>query len=207
MKSKALVALLLSFSIVLPALGQTRPSAPAQQQQPTDDNDDVVKITTNLVQVDAVVTKDGKPVPNLTAGDLEIYEDGRKQAITSFAYISNITNSTSQPGQPRNEAKNNVDVVPYVPVKPNEARRIMAFVVDDLGLSAESTFSGAEAPIQTANQPDPNRLFVTGGIQLSKDLEAGSYYLQVVIIDKNAKDKKAVPVVQWIDFEIVKSAV
>jgi hypothetical protein len=71
----------------------------------------------------------------------------------------------------------------------------------------KNIFSGAEAPIQTANQPDPNRLFVTGGIQLSKDLEAGSYYLQVVITDKNSKDKKAVPVVQWIDFEIVKSAV
>ena len=132
MKTKALVALLLSFCIVLPTLAQTKPA------DPPDDKDDVVKITTNLVQVDAVVTKDGKPVTNLTANDFEIYEDGRKQTITSFAYISNTTNSTSQPALPRKDAKNNVDEVPYVPVKPNEARRIMAFVVDDLGLSAES---------------------------------------------------------------------
>lgn len=97
--------------------------------------DDVVRITTNLVQVDAVVTKNGKPVTNLTADDFEIYQDGRKQAITSFAYISNLRNST--PPLPV-DTKNNVDVVPYVPVKPDEARRIMAFVVDDLGLSAES---------------------------------------------------------------------
>lgn len=139
MKTKALAALLLSLCVLLPTLAQTKPAEPPQpQQQPSaDDKDDVVKITTNLVQVDAVVTKDGKPIANLTAGDFEIYEDGRKQTITSFAYISNTTNSTSST-QPRKDAKNNVDVAPYVPVKPNEARRIMAFVVDDLGLSAES---------------------------------------------------------------------
>jgi VWFA-related protein len=122
MKSKPLLALLLSFCIFLPALAQT-------------DKDDVVKITTNLVQIDAVVTKDGKPVSNLTVDDFEIYQDGRKQAITSFAYISNVPNSTPPPTK---TTKNNVDVVPYLAVKPNEARRIMAFVVDDLGLSADS---------------------------------------------------------------------
>jgi VWFA-related protein len=122
MKSNPLLALLLSFCIFLPALAQT-------------DKDDVVKITTNLVQIDAVVTKDGKPVSNLTVDDFEIYQDGRKQAITSFAYISNVPNSTPPPTK---TTKNNVDVVPYLAVKPNEARRIMAFVVDDLGLSADS---------------------------------------------------------------------
>lgn len=142
MKTNVFLALLLSFCILLPTLAQTKPADPPQLPQTSadksDDKDDVVKITTNLVQVDAVVTKDGRPVANLTADDFEIYEDGRKQAISSFAYISNTTNSTSQPSQPRKDAKNNIDEVPYVPVKPNEARRMMAFVVDDLGLSAES---------------------------------------------------------------------
>ena len=36
------------------------------------------------------------------------------------------------------------------------------------------------------------------------DLEPEFYYLQVVITDKDVKGK-AVPLVQWIDFEIVKS--
>src|SRR4026208_2349731 len=84
MKIRVTVALLLSFCTLLPTLAQT---------PRTDDKDDVVKITTNLVQVDAVVTKDGKPVTNLTSDDFEIYEDGRKQAITSFAYISNVSRS------------------------------------------------------------------------------------------------------------------
>src|SRR4026207_2157963 len=91
MKIQAFLALLLSFCILLPALAQTKPAVPVTPpQKPEDDQDDVVKITTNLVQVDAVVTKDGKVVTNLTADDFEIYEDGKKQTITSFAYISNL---------------------------------------------------------------------------------------------------------------------
>ena len=81
MNQRVTLVLLLSFCILMPVLGQTGPTA---------DKDDVVKITTNLVQIDAVVTKDGKAVTNLTADDFEIYEDGRKQMITSFAYISNV---------------------------------------------------------------------------------------------------------------------
>jgi hypothetical protein len=63
MKLRAFLSLVLVFCILLlPALGQTKPAAPPQPQKPIDDKDEVVKITTNLVQVDAVVTKDGKPV-------------------------------------------------------------------------------------------------------------------------------------------------
>src|SRR4026207_1484069 len=91
MKIQAFLALLLSFCILLPALAQTKPAVPVTPpQKPKDDQDEVVKITTNLVQVDAVVTKDGKAVTNLTADDFEIYQDGKKQTITSFAYVSNV---------------------------------------------------------------------------------------------------------------------
>jgi hypothetical protein len=81
MNCRVILALLLSLCTLLPALGQTKPA---------DDKDEVVRITTNLVQVDAVVTKDGKVVRDLKADDFEIYEDGRRQEITSFAFISNV---------------------------------------------------------------------------------------------------------------------
>src|ERR1044072_8040390 len=100
MNIKVPLALLLVFCILLPALAQNKPAAqnPSQTQtQTSDDKDDVVKITTNLVQVDAVVTKDGKQVTDLTADDFEILQDGKRQTITSFAYISNVPNSTPQP--------------------------------------------------------------------------------------------------------------
>jgi VWFA-related protein len=137
MKIEAFLALLLSFCILLPVLAQTKPAAPvAPPQKPSDDDDEVVKITTNLVQVDAVVTKDGKMVTNLTADDFEIYEDGRKQAITSFAYISNVPNTIAS--QPVARDKNNADVPFATRIDPNEPHRTIAFVVDDLGTSAES---------------------------------------------------------------------
>ena len=134
MKNKAFPALLLSFCLLLPALAQTTP-APTPQK-PRDDQDEVVKITTNLVQVDAVVTKDGKMVTNLTANDFQIYEDGKQQAITSFAFISNVPNKTA--AQPIARDKNKIDGPPEAPINPNDPHRTVAFVVDDLGMSAES---------------------------------------------------------------------
>lgn len=135
MKMRAFLAPLVVFCILLPGLAQTKPAATPQPQKPGDD-EEVVKITTNLVQVDAVVTKDGKLVKNLTADDFEIYEDGRKQAITSFAYISNVPATTNPPPPPAKDKGR--DPVPFTPLEPNAARRTLALVVDDLGLSAES---------------------------------------------------------------------
>src|ERR1041385_7783647 len=135
MKLKAFLALLPLFCVVLVALAQTKTTVPAAPQNPKDDKDDVVKITTNLVQIDAAGTKDGKPVTNLTADDFEIYEDGRKQTITSFAYVSNVSHTA-----PTAAREKSTDTVPFASVKANEPRRIMALVVDDLGLSADSIY-------------------------------------------------------------------
>lgn len=68
---------------------------------------------------------------------------------------------------------------------------------------SKSVYSGPEVPIGTANQPDPNRLFADGVVKLGAGLEPGHYYLQVAISDRVA-GKKKVPLVQWVDFEIVK---
>jgi len=162
MNIKASLALLLLLCVISPAPAQT----PPQTQKPaSDDKDEVVKITTNLVQVDAVVTKDGKPVTNLKPEDFEIFEDGKPQTITSFAYISNVPNSTPQPAT---ADKKTPGVVPYAPVKPNEARRTIAFVVDDLGLSAESMAQVRKQLRKfVAEQLQPNDLVAiirTGGV-------------------------------------------
>ena len=136
MHYRVILALLLSFCTFLPL-------APvAAQTKPAGDQDDVVKITTNLVQIDAVVTKNGKRVTDLTAEDFEIYEDGRKQAITTFAYISNLPNApnvaSKDSAPPPAPGTGGAGVPPAGPIQRDVARRTVAIVVDDLGLSAES---------------------------------------------------------------------
>lgn len=52
-------------------------ATPPDTQQP---EQDVVRITTNLVQIDAIVTdKSGNQVTNLTANDFELLQDGKPQ--------------------------------------------------------------------------------------------------------------------------------
>lgn len=169
MKNKALLPLLLSFCVFLPALAQTqttKPAAPQQPQKPADEQDDVVKITTNLVQVDAVVTKDGKLVKDLTADDFEIYEDGKKQTITSFAYISNVPANTPQQLIATKPKPGDVPPPPR-PINPNDPHRTIALVVDDLGISAESMGSVRKQLRKFVNeQMQPNDLVAiirTGG--------------------------------------------
>lgn len=134
MKSKLCLALLLSVCVFVSALAQTK-QAPQPQKKSEETDDDVVRITTNLVQVDAVVTKGGKAVTDLTADDFEIYEDGRKQTIASFAYISNVPKATAEPAPAKAKP---VAAVPPPRLNRDGQRRTVALVVDDLGLSAES---------------------------------------------------------------------
>jgi len=109
-----------------------------QPQKP--DADDVVRITTNLVQVDAVVTdKKGKVVTDLKPEEVQISEDGKPQKITNFSYIVTETpEAGARPAKPANADKN-APPVPTARLKPEDIRRTIALVVDDLGLSFEST--------------------------------------------------------------------
>jgi VWFA-related protein len=107
----------------------------AQTPTPTPD-EDVVKITTALIQVDVTVTdKKGNVVTDLKPEDFEIYENGEKQDITNFSFVSNV--------KKRAEASKSAAVnvpVPTAELKPEQIRRTMALVVDDLSLSFESAY-------------------------------------------------------------------
>ncbi len=144
MYGKALLSALLLSSLLLPIRGQQpqqspRPSSSPTQQKPSSDEDqDVVRITTNLVQVDVVVTKDGKQVTDLKPEDFEIFEDGKPQRITNFSYISNVpAGASNMAPRPLPRDKNGPPVVAAA-VRPHDVRRTVALVVDDLGMSFES---------------------------------------------------------------------
>ncbi|MDQ5836532.1 MAG: hypothetical protein M3379_07100, partial [Acidobacteriota bacterium] len=107
-RQTSLIATLLLLSLFAQAFGQTPQATPAPQTQtpapaqqplpatqrpaptPQEESDEeVVRITSNLVQFDAVVTdKQGHPVTDLRPEDFEVYANGRKQEVTNFSYIT-----------------------------------------------------------------------------------------------------------------------
>jgi VWFA-related protein len=124
-----------------------------QQQDPSDD--EVVRITTNLVQVDPVITdRSGKPVTDLRPDEVQIFEDGKPQSITNFSYVSVKSATPTTTVKPANKS---VAPIPPVPLKPEQVRRTIALIVDDIGLSFESTHfvrRGLKKFVEEQMEPD-----------------------------------------------------
>ena len=153
------------FALILSICGavfgqSTNPTPPAGEE--------VVKITTNLIQIDVTVTdKNGKTVPGLGRDDFEVYENGELQNISNFSFVSGAATAgatvtggeTSGSGQPARG--------PAAPLTRIQVRRAIAIVVDDLNLSFESVFSTRIALRKFVNeQMQPNDLVAvirTGG--------------------------------------------
>ena len=108
----------------------------------SDQDDDVVKISTTLIQIDAVVTdKKGNVVTDLTVKDFEVYENGKKQDISNFSFVTANRSAESIKDRPLDASKNkNAIPIPPTKLKPEQVRRTYALVVDDLGLSFPSIF-------------------------------------------------------------------
>src|SRR4029453_5554152 len=70
------------------------PAPPPQAQQPAqqtpvDQPPFTFRVEGNYVEVDALVTDaDGKPIANLTKDDFELFEDGKKQDVATFALVN-----------------------------------------------------------------------------------------------------------------------
>ena len=116
------------------------PQTPTPTPKPADDDNDVVKISTALVQIDVTVTdRKGNVVKDLKPEDFEVFENSEKQEISNFSFVS----SSSVPIE-ANTKPNAKDKIPVpllsAPLKPENVRRTIALVVDDLTLSFESTY-------------------------------------------------------------------
>ncbi|HET6898315.1 MAG TPA: VWA domain-containing protein, partial [Vicinamibacteria bacterium] len=105
-------------------IGQAVP-LPQPSATPVASAHPVIRISTDLVQIDAVITdKDGNAVVDLRPEDFEVFEDGKKQNLTVLRYVvagpakssgSGTSSATAQAGEPRS----------------------FVFVIDNLGLSLE----------------------------------------------------------------------
>ena len=136
MKFWPLIALLVVFAA--PAYGQNVAPTP----KPTPADDDVVKISTNLIQIDVTVTDaKGKPITDLKPDEIEIYENGEKQKVSNFSFVSSVKEITER-GKPTG---NTGIPIPTQRLRPEQIRRTIALVVDDLSLSFESAYQTRRA--------------------------------------------------------------
>jgi VWFA-related protein len=135
--SSSLLTLMLAVLLPLGAAGQTR--TPPARVESNPQKDDVVRVTTNLVQVDVVVTDaGGKQVTDLRPEELEVFEDGKRRQLTNFSYVSTERTRDAAPGvQSPAGVADGPKVAPAL-LRPEQTRRTIALVVDDLGLSFES---------------------------------------------------------------------
>ena len=97
-----------------------------------------LRITVNLVQIDAVVTdKHGHHVTDLTKEDFRIFQDDNPQVITLFSYIGGTA--------PVSPARREVVVPTFTQPRREQIQRSVVLMVDDLGLSFTSMAAVREA--------------------------------------------------------------
>jgi VWFA-related protein len=99
----------------------------------------IIRITTNLVQIDAIVTdRNGKPVTDLQKQDFEILQDGKPRDITAFSSVIVAPAVSGRPA-PR-PPKKGEPLIPFAPpptVTREQIHRTMAILVDDLRMTFE----------------------------------------------------------------------
>lgn len=136
----------------------TQQIKPVDQKQTADSSLDVVKVTTNLVQIDVVVTdRSGRKVTDLRADEVEILEDGKPRTITNFSYLS----IEPKPNETRSRSRDDALAItgPASRIKPEQAQRVIAMVVDDLSLAFVSVYYVRRALKQFVDeQMQPNDL-------------------------------------------------
>ena len=114
-------------------------ATPSPTSRPADE--DVVKISTKLIQVDVTVTDSrGKAVSDLKPEDVEIYENGQKQKISHFSFISALQQPAETSATKDSKIAKDAIPVPTAKLRTEQIRRTVALVVDDLSLSFESTY-------------------------------------------------------------------
>jgi VWFA-related protein len=127
------VTFVLLLSVSLAQTPQNPPPSPQEQVSP----DDVIRITTELVQTDVVVTdKNDQVVSDLKLEDFELYDQGKKQDLKFMEFVG-----VDSPGRTEGNRASAAapSVLPAViertgntGVSAKDLKRVVAFVIDDL---------------------------------------------------------------------------
>src|SRR5437773_136701 len=104
----------------VPAAAQDK--SPMPTPRPADDKD-VVKISTTLIQLDVTVTDSkGKIVTDLSPDEVEIYENGKRQDITNFSFVSNQRDIVSKGKKDETPGKKGANLPPPAPLRQENVR-------------------------------------------------------------------------------------
>src|SRR6266849_1034234 len=132
---KRIVAFILATGVAIcTVVGQTSqaPQKPQQEVAP----EDIVRITTNLVQTDVVVTdKSDQIIPDLKLGDFELYDNGKKQDLKFMEFVGVDTARRSEGTRPSSLPNHLEQTGPGLLAK--DLKRVVAFVIDDLTMQIE----------------------------------------------------------------------
>src|ERR1700754_977126 len=106
------------ITLVAQTQAQTQAPRPRQQAEQTPPQEiPRLRISTTLVEIDAVVTnRDGRQVTDLTPDDFALTQDGRPQKINSVRYVSTDARGPASGGD-------------------DDVRRTVAIVIDTLNMS------------------------------------------------------------------------
>jgi VWFA-related protein len=117
----------------------------AVPQDPEQPSELRLRISVNLVQIDAIVTDlHGAPVPGLTLDDFKIQLDGKQQTIRLCNFVPNhvaasgVPGITETPPEGGKKARAGQPAMPVAAMKREDVRRTIVLFVDDLSMSSES---------------------------------------------------------------------
>jgi VWFA-related protein len=123
--NKRIFASLMMLLLVAGALGQNK-------QKP---DEQVVRISTELVQVDVVVTdKNGRIVRGLTKDDFTLSDKGKKQFISFFEFVDAGKGAATPADKAKSEPAPSAS---KEGLSEAEVKRVFAFVIDDLTIRFE----------------------------------------------------------------------
>jgi len=138
--------------------GQERPKrpgdvTPAQAETQDVSPDDVVRISTNLVQFDAVVTdRKGHSVTNLRPEDFQLRVNGKLQPIEFFSFVTLKGEGSPMP-LPVATKKG---MPPPPNMRANQVGRTFALVLDDAFMSKASVNTGRKLLRKFVDEMQPN---------------------------------------------------
>ena len=155
------------------------------QQNGRQSIDPTIRVTVDLVQVDAVVTDStGRHVADLNAQDFQVFEDGRPQKITYFSYVS----GTALPGGaapvdlPRKSPSGkSLEAIPgpAKALRPEEVQRTIVLMADDLALSPDDIPN-----VRKAMESFVDRQMQTGDLAAVMTTSGGTGVMQQLTNDR-----------------------